>query len=246
MFSTIEVEINENCNMSCSYCPNATAKRTEQGEMSDEVFDTLLGQLKDINYSKNIGLHFYGEPLLSPNLERRIAGFRKELPAVKILVYSNGTLLTEAKLKSLVTAGLSKIIVTKHSDSYDKHFAFDQVFEDLGEELKSFVKYQPYTNIKLTNRGGAVKIEGAKAVPDAPCYIPTSMLVVTLKGNVLPCFEDYFQKYEMGNIMQSDVMKIWQSEKYKNFRRDLKLGLRSKYEICKVCNRTEVLTTEAG
>lgn len=246
MFSTIEVEINENCNMSCSYCPNSTAERTEKGEMSDEVFDTLLNQLKEINYSKDIALHFYGEPLLSPNLESRIASFRSELPKVNILIYSNGTLLTKAKLKSLIDVGLTKIVVTKHSDSYEKPFIFDQVYNELNEELKSFVKYQPYTNIKLTNRGGAVELEGAEPFPNAPCYIPSSMLVITLKGNVLPCFEDYFQRYEMGNIMKNDLMTIWESEKYIKFRRDLKLGLRSSYEICKVCNRTEVLTTEAG
>lgn len=246
MFKTVEIEINENCNMSCSYCPNSTAQRIEKGEMSDDTFEKLLFQLKEAMFSGNISLHFYGEPLLSPNLEARIVRIKEVLCETKIQIYSNGTLLTVKKLGSLISSGMDTIIVTKHSDSYEKHFAFDDIYKELDEKLKSHVVYKNWEDIKLTNRGGAVDIKDAVPVPEAPCYIPEAMLVITLKGNVLPCFEDYFQSQGMGNIHESSILDIWESEKYTKFRKELRLGLRSNYEICKACNRVEVLTGPQG
>jgi radical SAM protein with 4Fe4S-binding SPASM domain len=62
-----------------------------------------------------------------------------------------------------------------------------------------------------------------------------------VKGNVLPCFEDFHQNHEMGNVHEMHLRDIWAGEKYQQFRKDLARGLRHKYEACKGCNRTEVL-----
>lgn len=244
IFNSVEIELNEYCNMSCSYCPNSSFERIEKGDMGPEVFNALLGQLKEMNYNGKVSLHFYGEPLMSPQLEERIIDLRRELPNVCIEIYSNGILLTEEKLNGLIEAGLSRIIITKHKDSFSGPFEFDEVFEKLSITQKSYVIYKGFEDINLTNRGGLVDIEKEKKYPSAPCYIPSTMLVVTLKGNIIPCFEDYFQKHEMGNILKKNLLEIWNTDIYKKYRRDLRLGLRTKFDVCKDCNRVEALPLE--
>jgi len=65
--------------------------------------------------------------------------------------------------------------------------------------------------------------------------------VITVKGNVLTCYEDYNQKNIMGNINDEHIKEIWLKEDYVKFRNDLKKGFRSKYEVCKTCNNMQVI-----
>jgi radical SAM protein with 4Fe4S-binding SPASM domain len=67
------------------------------------------------------------------------------------------------------------------------------------------------------------------------------MLTITLQGNVIPCFEDFYQHNQMGNINQQHLKDIWESNKYLKFREELNLGLRHRYKACEDCNRLEVL-----
>ena len=71
--------------------------------------------------------------------------------------------------------------------------------------------------------------------------LTNNIMTITVKGNVLPCFEDFHQNHEMGNVHETHLRDIWASEKYEQFRKDLARGLRHKYAACKGCNRTEVL-----
>ncbi len=74
-----------------------------------------------------------------------------------------------------------------------------------------------------------------------PCQISQNMMTITVKGNVLPCFEDFNEKNIMGNIFRENLKDIWNNEKYKDFRSKLATGLRHKFSICHACNRTQVL-----
>jgi 2-deoxy-scyllo-inosamine dehydrogenase (SAM-dependent)/8-amino-3,8-dideoxy-alpha-D-manno-octulosonate transaminase len=69
--------------------------------------------------------------------------------------------------------------------------------------------------------------------------IPSHIISVSVKGNIIPCFEDYFQKNQMGNINQEHIRDIWNKNEYVQFRESLQKGLRHKYSVCRDCNRTE-------
>jgi MoaA/NifB/PqqE/SkfB family radical SAM enzyme len=68
--------------------------------MSDEVFNKVLKDAKEFELD-NIVLNNIGEPFLCVNLMDRIKKIRENFPKVKIVMFSNGSLLTIKALKEL-------------------------------------------------------------------------------------------------------------------------------------------------
>ncbi|MEM7311367.1 MAG: radical SAM protein [Planctomycetota bacterium] len=66
------------------------------------------------------------------------------------------------------------------------------------------------------------------------CYWPKSMSYVTVDGDVTPCCNYYdSREIKLGNVFEQDGAEIWNSEAYKEFRRELLAGrLPSKCQTC--------------
>ncbi|HUP58415.1 MAG TPA: SPASM domain-containing protein [Bdellovibrionota bacterium] len=237
----IEIEINHDCNRTCAYCPNATLQRKNQGQMSEELFLRLLTELREIGYGGRISYHFYNEPLLSPQLDRFVGLTRRYLPECRIEIYTNGTLLTEDRLMTLLTLGVDKFLVTKHHGLAT--FPFEELYEKLQPAIRSKIQLQGYKEMHLTSRGGLVNVRPPERKPplDLPCLVPSTLLVVTVNGNVLPCFEDFNELNVMGNLNERSLLEIWNSERYRDFRVDLKRKRRSAHAVCKDCNHAMLL-----
>jgi radical SAM protein with 4Fe4S-binding SPASM domain len=238
-FSAVEIEINHACNRRCSYCPNSVSKRKHTGEIDPVLYDRLMQELANLSFEGRISYDFYNEPLLHSDFEGIVAQTRLYLPKASIVVYTNGTLLTQERVEKCLDLGVSEFVVTQHEK--DKGYAFDEVYEGLGSARKHRVKYRTHRELKLTNRGGMLKHLGKDGLVLAPCHIPSMIVTVTVSGNVLPCFEDYEEKLVMGNLRERSLMEIWNSEKYARFRKDLKYGQRHAQSPCKDCNRYESL-----
>ncbi|HLW57092.1 MAG TPA: SPASM domain-containing protein [Bacteriovoracaceae bacterium] len=234
----VEIEINHHCNRACSYCPNSVASRKEQGEMRPELFEKIMQELAANHYQGSISYEFYNEPMLAKNFNWFVQTTRKYLPNNRIDLYTNGTLLTLKRFKQILNDGVSRFIVTKH-EGID-HYVFDKTYEQLSDEEKSVVIFQSYKDLKLTNRGGVVQAGPDGVLPLTPCLIPEFLLVVTVLGNVLPCFEDFHEENIMGNIEKKSLKEIWENEKFKTFRQNLRKGLRHLESPCKNCNRLQV------
>lgn len=242
IFQVIEIEINRGCNLSCSYCPNHLHTVTHQ-DMSDELFLTLLKQLQSINYCGEIVFEFFNEPLLSPNLERFSRLTKEMLPLTYLYLYTNGTLLDYPAFSKLVEAGVDKFIVTKHEGLAD--YPFETILFQLNEDERKRVDFQHHDQLDKTSRGGILPHVGTARLPTLmPCYIPSFLTVITLEGDVLSCFEDYYKQNIMGNIMHQDILQIWNSPAYQKIRHDLRLCLRHKYQPCRSCNRQTILPSK--
>lgn len=238
-FYAVEIEINSRCNRTCSYCPNSVGERVEDGEMDPKTYESIMKQLQSIQFKGRISYEFYNEPMLCSHFFEFVEMTKKYLPLVTIELYTNGTLLTYEKFKRLFELGVDKFIVTKHEGI--NHYCFDNTFERLKESEKKKVIYQTYQELKMSNRGGLVKAGPDISTHLLPCYIPDQVVTVTVNGNVLPCFEDFYQKNVMGNVNENSLIEIWNSEKYQKFRYELRKALRHKHDPCKTCNRMEVL-----
>lgn len=132
--------------------------------------------------------------------------------------------------------GVDKFTVTQHVQVDAKQIS-DSI-ESLDSDTKKKIKLSSYKDLIMTNRGGSVGVKHKDRTPPLklPCFIPKCVLIVTVKGNVVPCFEDFFQKNSMGNVKNEHILDIWNSEKYIDFRTKLKQGARSEIEVCKTCN----------
>lgn len=232
---SVEIEINSQCNQSCSYCPNSTQQRIEQGEISPVLFEKILRDLSMINFSGRISYHFYGEPLLNPNLEEYVAKTREICPLATPVLYSNGALLTRTKFNQLLNAGVKQFNITMH-ESIDS-IPLQEFISELDQETQNIISLESHEKLYLSNRGGSVShIEGDPLASFFSCIIPQKIMVITLKGNVLPCYDDYHQQNIMGNVQERPLIDIWNSEKYIKFRRDLANRKRSLYSPCNECN----------
>lgn len=244
MLKSIEIEINGKCNRQCSYCPNSIQDRSSIGEMSLEEFETILNQLDEIEYNGILSFHFYNEPLLHSRFLDFVKTSKLRLPGCCLHIYTNGTLLTYDLFKKSIEYGVSKFIVTKH-ESEGRSYVFDDTFLKLSPDEKKFVLFKQHNEIKKTNRAGLLHI-GANPLKMhlEPCQVPRNMIVITRQGQVLPCFEDFQEKMVVGNVFQTHLQQILMSGPYLEFVKKLMLGLRQSSELCKNCNRGEVLFYE--
>jgi len=70
---------------------------------------------------------------------------------------------------------------------------------------------------------------------DNHCWKMWHSCVMTWDGRIVPCCFDKDASHQMGNIMDSDFLSIWNGENYRAFRQSL-LHSRKNIDICKNCS----------
>ena len=59
------------------------------------------------------------------------------------------------------------------------------------------------------------------------------MLIVTITGDVVLCYEDAYRSHVMGNICEQSIAEIWSSDDYSRIRGELEIGNRK--GACEMC-----------
>ncbi|MGQ4619741.1 SPASM domain-containing protein [Nocardia sp. R7R-8] len=223
--SVVELEVCSRCNRACSYCPVSLNPRPKVPvRMSDEVFRAAIGQLADISFSGRISYHLYNEPLLRKDLPRLVQHVNTTIPDALQLLNTNGDLLDDGKYAELRRAGMDYFYVTRHSEGPypDREFQIVQYSQDL----------------TLTNRGGTLEHLPSASAQTArtPCFAPSEMLIVTVAGDVLLCYEDAERGHVLGNVLDSSISEIWVTHRFNTIRARLRAGDRSVFAMCSACS----------
>jgi 2-deoxy-scyllo-inosamine dehydrogenase (SAM-dependent) len=229
-FTLVEAEINSRCNRKCSYCPVSVLPTPNVPPLIDStVLSRLIDELARIDYAGLMALHFYGEPLLHPNLSEIVELVKRVLPKARQILYTNGDLLTDDIFETLIEKGVTRFITTSHDR------------RQIPEREKQVVLFPE--DLELTNRGGIMSCLGSMPKLDEPldipCYAPSSILIVTIVGDVILCCEDARRTQVMGNIMNDSIENIWFSEGFESIRQQLINGNRRATPICTLCNKTD-------
>lgn len=231
--SVVELEVGSRCNRACSYCPVALNPRPPvPARMSEEVFLTTVEQLAAVSFAGRLSYHLYNEPLLRRDLPRLVSIVRKQLPDALQILNTNGDLLDDDRYAVLREAGIDIFYVTRHSPGpYPERPA--QVM-------------QTWLDLTLTNRGGTLTHlpKASAATVHTPCFAPSEMLIVTVTGDVLVCYEDADRSHVMGNLLRTPLPAIWNSDRFQALRRRLERGDRSVDGMCTRC--TNVSHAEPG
>jgi len=225
-FTMVEIEVNSRCNRTCSYCPNSVAPRAAPKFMSDAMFELILERLREADFGGRLSYHFYGEPLLHPRLEALVARASAVLPEMRQVLYTNGDLLTDARYEQLLEAGIDHFIITYH----------DGVPSPARLQATILVPQL----LQLTNRGGLV--EAGPQAAALPCFAPSTMLIITITGNIVLCYEDARETEVMGNLKAESLLEIWESPRFRSVRAALAAGDREQAGICRRCNNRAHLT----
>lgn len=218
----VEIEVNSRCNRKCSYCPvslepTPPVPRT----MTREVFDRAIAELASFSFDGRLSYHFYSEPLLRRDLADLVSYADQWLPSACQVLYTNGDLLDDKRHKELSEAGIDRFVVTQHDSA-------------------PFVERENQTvlrpkDLAITNRGGSLSSIGTPLM--LRCVVPMELMVISVTGDILPCYEDFVRHHHIGNIMSAPLLEIWASDYLERLRRLLNVGRRKDgAEICQRCN----------
>lgn len=163
-FRKIYLEISNICNLKCSFCPGTNRKKRA---MTEEEFSTLLPQLQP--WTDFLYFHLMGEPLCHPQLFRFLelagkAGF-------KVILTTNGTLLSKYADALCSTPGLYKVNVSLHAfEANDFSMPFEEYLKGcfaFGKQAENRI----LVSYRLWNNGGA-DTQNAQILDTLRTYFP--------------------------------------------------------------------------
>lgn len=104
----VRIEPSSLCNLKCIHCPTGTTNANRE-IMQPETFDIVIQNLIPyIKHIETIVMYHGGEPLINTNFENMVFELKK-LGVQKIKTVSNGMLLTNERILSIINCGLDEI-----------------------------------------------------------------------------------------------------------------------------------------
>lgn len=144
------IEPTDICNFRCSICPHSQDWNDKQRGMMDmSLFVNIISQISDM--ANVIQLYWMGEPLLNPNLFNMIA-ICKQYTNAKIIISTNGSLLTKDAVSHLVDSGLDELVVS--ADACNNQQIYNQIrtggdIAKLNTNIEYLLKNKGQMNIVL-------------------------------------------------------------------------------------------------
>ena len=240
--ATIELNITELCNRTCSFCPRADPEiyPNEKKFMSLDTVRLLVEQLNNTDWYGDIHITGFGEPHTHPQLREIISILNQA--NVYIEVTTNGDRLIDTHIDyavSMFKAGLDKLTV----DCYDGDQQYNDRQEKMLSEFQDIYEWRLrnhyddgnaqdlITEYGFNNRGGLM---GGSGVQNK-CYLPFYKTLIDWNGNIVMCCNDWHrQAGSMGNILTEGFVNCWNSDKLTSIRHGLASGTRK--GVCASCS----------
>jgi radical SAM protein with 4Fe4S-binding SPASM domain len=143
-----QIQTNNLCNGSCSMCPLSKKKNKKPGRMSNELFEKIIKEISENRLTYTIiWLFLQNEPLTDNNIFNKLK-LVKKLSNGKIItsIVTNGTLLTEEKIKELSEANVDIIFFSIDAfteETYNKirrGLSYNQVLKNIENIINSNCK----------------------------------------------------------------------------------------------------------
>jgi radical SAM protein with 4Fe4S-binding SPASM domain len=233
VFTEIEIETNTNCNRKCRICPRQKHER-EVGFMPADLYSHLLDQLASMKFRGRFSPVFYNEPLMDTRLAGLMREAKTKLPKTNIVVFTNGSLLTQENIEALVAAGVDTLLVSQYEGNLraDEEPYLDAV-KHLSEDVRRKIRYRTLGDEDfLSSSGGLVRVK--KPVTKTRCIQASQSCVVDFRGDVVLCCNDYYGKHTFGNVRDEHILDIWNKPHFVKLRKELRHG-DFQLEICKTC-----------
>jgi len=105
----LDIEITSACNIKCPFCITTHAN-FKNGLMEFETFKSIIDEGSEKGLYA-IKMNWRGEPLIHPKIAEMTA-YAKEKGILDVFTNTNATLLTKEKSKSLIKAGMDRLIIS--------------------------------------------------------------------------------------------------------------------------------------
>lgn len=133
------LETTNRCNLLCTTCPRTFETLEPAADMSWELFTSIVDQYPKL---ARVVLHGIGEPMLVKGLPRMVRYLKAR--GTYVLFNTNGTLLTEAKGRELIDAGLDELRVSLDAAEPEvfKMVRGKDMFAKIVRNLRRFIAMQ--------------------------------------------------------------------------------------------------------
>lgn len=217
------------CNFKCHYC---NVSKNKQKEFESKLLYKILELFFKYNKCKDRSIHFFGgEPLLRYDLLVKIEKKVKQLSRkydkkIYLGLTTNGSLLTEAKLRFLVK---NFPFFCVSIDSFSKDYKFRNTAL-LNKKLPLLLKYKDSIHIKMT-----IMPEYA----DSFFYCYKQLVGLGFKNiNIQPAMGYFWEKKQI-NAYLTNLSKILKLIKYLG-KRGLKINFKLIGDVCRVMEKKNV------
>ncbi|MBF0379440.1 MAG: SPASM domain-containing protein [Magnetococcales bacterium] len=265
IFETVFFELRTRCNSHCTFCAGSVENEIRPDlNMPFAVFKKGIDNLKDIGFTGRVAFHITSEPLLTPNLPEYITYAREQLPKVWLQLLTNGRKLNPRSGTAVIDAGINEITVNYYDDAcaanhdlplpqnilkfesevLTKRFTKGEVTTGHGPDpVKGFDVFRYNCNRRrmneiLSNQTGSSPNKSVMTERNflGFCHSPLTDFHITTDGTVSKCSKDVFFTDPMGNIMEEDVMEIWNGKRFRDVHRMLLANDRNANEMCRGCD----------
>jgi radical SAM protein with 4Fe4S-binding SPASM domain len=219
---------------------NARSDTREYALMEESLFERVVSQLRELDYSGFLSLFSNNEPLL----DDRIAAFckyaREMLPKAYLHLWTNGTLLSVQKYAEIIEC-LDELVIDNYSDDMRLIKPVERIANHIGgnkDLIQKTAIVLRKQNQVLTTRGGSApnrRNEPKPQVGGQTCVYPFKQLVVRPTGEVSLCCNDALGAHTLGDLSRQSVGEVWYGEKYKEIRRLIARGRRN-LDPCSGCD----------
>lgn len=214
----VNIDVTHRCNLRCFYCrwhsPLIETRRLHPSQHKDLSCDVFRRLCEDLRAMGTRTLQFVGagEPLLHPQLFAMIRIAKDNRLAV--LMYTNGTLLQEDRVRALIDSGLDVLRVSlaasSHAEYVKKHphataDEFDRILSGLG--LLSRLKTEAATACPAVELMHPITRDGASSIPAAAEIAGTTGCARILFSVLLDFGEERIRRFTLRDAEQERVRK---------------------------------------
>jgi radical SAM protein with 4Fe4S-binding SPASM domain len=236
----IEIETVNRCNSTCSFCPvNRLVDPRDGTRMTEDIFQGIIDELRDWNYTGTLNLFSNNEPFLDKRIFEFIAIAREKLPDAHIQIITNGTLLTPEKAVAALE-NLTNMVINNYAPTHELHDNLKEVVEYLETNrpdlaAKVTVGYRSTEEVKTNRAGNAPNRNKLPTIFRSRCAYPFVQMVVRPDGKVSMCCNDALGQETLGDVAQDGLRKAWNDPVRKELQ-ELMIAGRHKIDLCATCD----------
>lgn len=257
-FKKIYLEITNACNLNCSFC---NKNNRNKSFMNIDDFNYILNEIRD--YTDYLYFHVMGEPLFHPDINELIdiasKSFKINLTTNGVFldkVINNKNIrqinisLHSLENKSTLKEDLIKIL--ENADKFENTIINYRLWvkNDLSEYLINIINEFYETDINLNENNYKIKdklfisseekfiwpnLENKISFEQGTCLGLKDHIGILVDGTVVPCCLDSNGIIKLGNIFDSPLKEILNSERSKNIVDGFNKNI-SCEPLCKKCN----------
>jgi len=145
----INIEITNECNLSCPMCPNSKIPKEKKGFMEIDLFQKIIQEV-DSNGTSNLLFVKQGEPFLHPRVREIFTILRQTKNRQNILWVSNGTTLNKEHIDALIEFQIDELNLSIDSLSPETYLGIRGV--ELEKTIANLERLQERKKEKKSDR----------------------------------------------------------------------------------------------